>query len=130
MSRIFRPRTLVFALILVILAALTFGFAAANTVNSSKVGFGEGSVSGYTVDVSWALNSANPANATRADLDFNSDSPGYVYALVGTEAAGNCAGTIDWSGSWITCDHTADPATCPYTGAVLTICGIRVSAGD
>ena len=130
MSRIFKPRTLVFALVLVVLAALTFGFAAQNTVADTKAGFGEGAVSGYSVAVSWDINDSNPSNATQATLDFGTDSPSEVWALVGTDNSSPYCDTTDWSGTWIDCTEGGTTATCAYTGSVLEICGIRVSAGE
>ncbi|MGD8457073.1 MAG: hypothetical protein PVF83_11865 [Anaerolineales bacterium] len=130
MLHIARPRTLVFALILVVLAALTFGFAAENTVGASHAGFGEAAVSGYSVDVQWTLNSSNPSQTTQVTLDFGADTPGDVYALVGTDNSSPYCDVTDWTGSWIDCTEGGTTATCTYTGSVIEICGIRVSAGD
>jgi hypothetical protein len=82
MSRIFRPRTLAIMIVLLVLAALTYGFAAANTVNLNGT-VGDGSttgLTGYTVDVSWVLNSSNPSTDPTMCLDFTVGSPTTVYA--------------------------------------------------
>jgi hypothetical protein len=130
MSRIIRPRTLVFALILVVLAALTFGFAAQNTVGASKAGFGEAAVSGYTVTVQWVLDSSDPSQTTQVNLDFGADTPGDVWALVGTDTSSPYCDTTTWGVNWIDCTEGGSTATCTYADSVIEICGIRVSAGD
>ena len=57
------PRRLLLIGLLGLLAVLSYGFAAANTVPTSNAGDGSGAVSGYTVsNVHYVLNSSNPAN--------------------------------------------------------------------
>ena len=131
MSRFFKPRTIGFLLILVVLAALTFGFAAENTVTASKAGYGETTVSGYTVTVSWDIDDTNPTLASDCTLDFGADSPTEVWASVYEDTSGS-APWCDAStyGAWINCVEAGTTATCTYTGSVQGICGIRVSAGD
>ena len=131
MSRLLKPRTIGFALILVLLAALTFGFADENTFTGTpKAGFGETTVSGYTVTVSWTINSGNPLVVTQASLDFGADSPGQVWASVYEDTSGD-APWCDAStyGAWIDCG-TSSPYNCTYAGNIQGICGIRVSAAD
>lgn len=130
MSKLFRPRTFAFMLILVALAALTYGFAAGNTVNATKAGDGSTTVSGYTVDVTWTLNAANPSQTSSADLDFGADAPGTVYSRIGvsdTPGTGSCAAYT--YGSWINCGSGSTPS-CTYAGAVIDVCAIQVVATD
>lgn len=129
MSKLLKPRTIGFLLILVLLAALTFGFAASNTVTDSKAGYGASTVSGYNVTVSWTLNIGNPINVTQATLNFGGDTPSQAWASIEIDATSPyCDGDEAW-GSWIDCGSGA-PYNCTYAGPVEGICGIRVSAGD
>ncbi len=48
-SRVFNRRTAVLGLLLVILATAGFGFAASNTVQTSRAGDGQATISGYNV---------------------------------------------------------------------------------
>jgi hypothetical protein len=130
MSRFLKPRTIGFLLILVFLAALTFGFADNNTFTGTpKAGFGETAVSGYAVTVSWTINSGNPLAVTQASLVFDT-APGQVWASVYEDTSGD-APWCDAStyGAWIDCG-SGSPATCTYAGNIQGICGIRVSAVD
>jgi len=70
---------LVFAMLsLTIMAAAVYGFAAANTVPTSKAGDGAGVVSGYTVSsIHYNLNATNPRNID--SVTFNLDTAPYGW---------------------------------------------------
>jgi len=53
MRRLFNFRTTTVILLALILSAVAFGFAAANTVDDSGAGDGSGAISGYDVAVSY-----------------------------------------------------------------------------
>ena len=50
MSKIFRPRSFAMIILVLILAAAVYGFAASNTVPATTyAGYGSGTISGYTI---------------------------------------------------------------------------------
>src|SRR5215218_3793842 len=62
-SRIPRLRILASTAMLLILSAVAYGFAAANTVPASGAGDGAGAITGYTISaVKYTLNATTPAN--------------------------------------------------------------------
>lgn len=62
-ARLLRPRVLVVFALALLLAAVVYGFAAANTVPGSNAGDGSAVISGYTItNVHYTLNAINPAN--------------------------------------------------------------------
>src|SRR4051794_18505747 len=62
-ARLLRIRFVVILALALILAAVAYGFAAANTVPTSNAGDGSATISGYTITaVHYALNATNPAN--------------------------------------------------------------------
>ena len=67
-----RPRTLILVALALILAATSYGFAAANTVPGSNAGDGSGAVSGYTIsNIHYILNTTNPANIDTVTFSTN-----------------------------------------------------------
>ena len=118
-SKLFTPRTLTVAILLFALAAVTFGFAAANIVGATQAGDGVGVVSGYTVTVTWTLDAVNPDEMDSATLTFAAGTPGTVYA------------SIDGGTSWISCT-AGSPSTCTFAAATMVsgIVSIQVVAAD
>jgi hypothetical protein len=73
-----------------ILAAATYGFAAANDVPDGVAGEGSGAISGYTVsNVKYTLDSSDPTLFAMVQFDLDG-SASDVYAGIGA------GGSIDW----------------------------------
>jgi hypothetical protein len=121
-SRIFRARNIVAVILVLLLMAVATAFAAANTVNESGAGDGTGTISGYTVDVSYTLDPANPAEIDAVVLD--------VTPSAGAGPATAAYIDLNASGSWITCAGGGTPFTCtlPAGTTVLSATSIRVVA--
>lgn len=101
----------VFALIL---AALTFAYAAANTVPGSYAGDGTGSISGYTVsNVHYVLDGSNPANIAQVTFTLNNPATDVRIQLDG--------------GSWVTCNVVVSGST---TNATCNVSGVSVAAAN
>lgn len=101
---------LVFLLVLaVILAAATYGFAAANTVNGGTdmyLGEGSGTISGYSVtNISYTLDTNNPHQITAVGFDLDATATTVEISLDDT--------------NWETCSNSGGNAwTCTLTTAV------------
>ncbi|MEJ5313743.1 MULTISPECIES: hypothetical protein [Anaerolinea] len=105
----------VFALIL---AALTFAYAAANTVPVTYAGDGSSTTSGYTVsNVHYVLDTTNPANI--AQVTFTLDAPATDVRI-----------QLVTGGSWFTCSVSGGTnVTCNVSGVtVLAANTLRVVA--
>lgn len=83
--RFMNYRTMTVVLLALILSAVAYGFAAANTVDTSKAGEGEGAVSGYAItNIHYTLDvSAKPGTIT--NVTFTTDvavpASGTVYVV-------------------------------------------------
>ena len=128
LSNLMRPRTLLLVILLIIVAALTYGFAATLTASTDSVAAGtSGAMLDMDVDVTWTLNATTPDTSPTASLSFTTGSPTTVYAQVqdGTNAVLQVGGV-----DWVACGGTG-PFTCTFTGvAVENIYHIRVAAGE
>ena len=113
MSRFIKMRSLGIVMLILILAAAIYGFAAANTVPSSYAGDGSGTIDGYTIqNVHYALNATTPSNIDMVQFDIAENAtnpPATVYVKL--ESVGgtwfSCAagsGAYDWD-----CDLSASP---------------------
>lgn len=108
-----------------VLAAATYGFAAANTVPDTTAGEGSGVISGYeVVDVAYVLDSADPTNFDSVSFDLQAAASD-VYA-----GLGDGGGSIYWTGCtssggtvW-TCDLSAS------TVSVRDATSLHVSSTD
>ena len=124
----FRPRTLFLITLVLILAAMTYGFAAANTMpTASNAGDGSVTVSGYTVsNIHYGLNAGNPQNVDSVSFDLVAKNGGVTPAAVRARLVS--------SGSWYTCAETATPGTwsCTVTGTVtvLAVDELTIVAAD
>lgn len=106
----------VFALIL---AALTFAYANANTVPASYAGDGTGSISGYTVsNVHYVLDNTNPANIAQVTFTLNAPASDVRIQLDGS--------------TWVTCSVASGTnVTCNVSGVtVLAAMNLRVVAAQ
>ena len=129
-SKLLRPRTLVLIILLIIVAALTYGFAATLTPTTSDIAAGtSGQMNDMTATVAWDLNTSTPDSSPTANLTFTAGTPltGEVYAQVQ-----NAAGTVQQvSGAdWVACTGSG-PFACVFTGvSVENIYYIRIAAGE
>ena len=127
-SKLLRPRSLVLVILLIIIASLTYGFAATLTTSTDSVAAGTSAkMSDMAVDVTWTLNSTTPDTSPEASLDFTTGSPTTVYAQVQ-----DTSGTVLTVGgaNWVSCTGP-NPFSCTFTGVnVADIYYIRVSAGE
>ncbi|MBC8503992.1 MAG: hypothetical protein ISR58_17365 [Anaerolineales bacterium] len=95
-------RVLVLLVFAIILAAATYGFAAANTFSGGstvgRMGEGSGAISGYDVtSVSFTLNSANPHQITAVALVLDNSATGVQVSLDGA-TWDTCSGSgVNWS---------------------------------
>jgi opacity protein-like surface antigen len=121
---------LVFLLVLaVILAAATYGFAAANTVPDVVAGDGTGDVSGYEItNLIINLDDTDPSKVHDIQFEVNSV-PSYMVVTVGTDDGTTFTDTYtlgsecSFSGSVATCT----PGTMP---SVVNVEFVRVIAKD
>lgn len=110
MRRLFNYRTATVILLALILSAVAYGFAAANTVDASNAGEGQSTISGYVAkNIDYTLNSSNPTafssvtfNLYLADGTTNAPNTTDVYVGIGdgtsTYWASCTAGTLPaWS---------------------------------
>ncbi len=80
----FRYRILALLVLAVVLSAATYGFAAANTVDASLAGEGEGDITGYIVNnIHYSLDSSNPGQFGTVTFTLNA-SASNVYAGIGS----------------------------------------------
>lgn len=111
---------LIFALIL---AAVTFAYAAANTVPGSGAGDGSGAISGYTVsNVHYVLDTTNPSVISQV-----------TFTLAGaTTPTSVKIQLVSTGGSWYSCTESAGTWTCNVGGAVTVLAAdsLRVVAAQ
>ncbi len=123
-------RLLAIIAILAIMATAAYGFAASNTVQSSRAGDGFGAVSGYKVsNIQYTMDTANPANIASVRFTLN-QSAGSAQVRFG-DSAGNF-------GTGFPCGVTgggSTPATdwtCAITSSVsvASVYNLDVAAAD
>lgn len=116
-SKIFNPRKIGMLIVLLILASMIYGFAAANTLTVNPLGDATGTVSGYTVTVSFDFFTADsdPSDVESASMVFTT-APNKGYMRVWDNAGGA------WS-TWIDCggDGAATTLTCTLPANTLTV---------
>ena len=115
-TKLFRPRNLTLLVIMLLLAAVGYGFAAANTVNADSAGDGTGTVSGYTVDVSWDFYTADsdPSDIETVTLNFTAGgTPNDCY--INISLLGVYQGWVDAG-----CDGVTNPVTYTFAPAIDT----------
>ncbi len=109
MSKSFRSIAVI--LIALVIAASTYAFAAANTVDPSSAGDGYAAISGYTItNIHYTL-ATNPQNL--ASVSFTA-TPG-----AGAAAPASVQVQVVNSGTWFTCSLAAGTWTCPITGVTV-----------
>jgi hypothetical protein len=112
-SRIFRPKSFLTAVMVLILAMAIYGFAAANVVPESGAGDGSGTISGYTVsNIDYVLNAANPANIDSVSFD--------IAATAGAGAPDTIEVQLISGGSWFSCvDGGGGSWSCAVAGVTV-----------
>lgn len=119
----FKNMKVLFALVaILVLATVSYAFAASNTVPATKAGDGTGTVSGYTVtSVVYTLNGTDPNTLDSVSFDLGA-----------AAATGKVQAQLVSSGTWYTC--TLDTGTvwiCDTTGlTVSSINQLRVVAAS
>ena len=120
MRRLFNYRTVTIVLFALILSAVAYGFAAANTVPNNSAGEGQAVVSGYVVqNINYALNTTNPANFNTVGFD--------LYLSDGTTNAPNTTevhvGIGDGATTyWTTCTAGTLPAwSCNISASTVNV---------
>lgn len=114
-----RLRLLYPLLLALVLAAVTFAYAAANTVPASYAGDGSNTISGYTVsNVHYVLDSTNPANISQ--VTFTLDQPANDVRI-----------QLVTGGTWFTCTSSGTSVTCNVSGVTaLAANTLRVVAAQ
>jgi hypothetical protein len=102
LSRVLKVRYLAVLLLVLIVAASAYAFAAANVVPESGAGDGEKAISGYTVTaVTYVLNSTTPANIDA--VKFN------IAPTAGASAPVTVKVQLVTSGTWFSCSVVTSP---------------------
>lgn len=125
LSKLIRPRTLVLLILLLAVAAMTYGFAATLTVGGNNdIAAGSSNVmSDMEADVTWVLNSSTPDENPTAQVDFSTGNPSVVWAILLT------TGGVE-TGSWVSCSDATTHFNCTFTATVESIYGIRIAAAE
>ena len=100
------PKMLLLALAALLIASMTFAFAAGNTMPAAPLaGDGSSTISGYTVsNIAYSLDTSNPANITAVNFTLSAAATSVRASLGGATIACNPAGVNTW--------------TCPVTSTV------------
>lgn len=97
----------------VALLAVTFAFADANTVPTTKAGDGAAAVSGYTVsNVVYTLNAASPQNIDQVAFDVDTAPPAGAKMRIKLVSAG---------ATWYSCTNAVAAVTCATTAPQATV---------
>jgi len=121
-------RILALLILVLVLGAATYGFAAANVVPDGRAGEGEGAITGYqVVNVKYTLNVGNPLLFSRVQFDL-------VDPITGNPAAASdvYAGTGDSvpTVTWVSCGAGSGgyDYDCLITSAVTSSISLHVSS--
>ena len=120
MTSYFRPRTFAVLVLVLILAAAVYAFAAANTVSDSYAGDGLGTISGYNITgVHYTLNGTNPANISTVAFTISPASATQIYV------------SFDNGTSWDSCTNTGGSVSCSLSGVTAAgATSLRVVSTD
>ena len=110
MSKYFRPKTIAMMLLILVLAAAIYGFAASNTMPATtSAGYGEQTITGYTVSgVQYRLQSGDPRYIDQ--VTFTIAPTGVTSIYVGLVSGG----------TMYTCSEASGTVTCPITASTVT----------
>ncbi len=106
-----------------LVAVVTYGFAAANTIDPSNAGDGQTAISGYTVtNVHYALDATTPSNVSSVTFTLTPALP----------AGGASRISLDGGSSWLAAGACTGLAniTCTATVAVTALTNLRVVAAQ
>ena len=118
--RIFRPRNIAVVVIVLFIAAITYAFAAANTVPESGAGDGSGTISGYTItNVTYDTMNGDTDPSTLDTVTFDIAPTGSASAP--TEVS---VKLVSSSTTWFSCTNTSG------TTWSCTITGVNTLAAD
>jgi hypothetical protein len=110
-SKLFKPMNVLVFLGILIIAAASYAFTAANTVPDTEAGAGAGAISGYTIsNVSYTLDSTTPTelDAVSFDVSGNAD-PNTVKVQLDSSG-----------GTWYDCTAGTSPSwSCTITDTLL-----------
>ena len=91
-----RYRILALLILILVLGAATYGFAALNTVPNGRAGEGDGTISGYTVvNVKYELDNNDPTAFDMVYFDLE-DGAGNPATASEVHAGIGAGGSIDW----------------------------------
>ncbi len=95
-SNLLKPRTIAIALVILVLAVIAFGYAAANVVPESGAGEGVGTVSGYTVaNIDYTLLATDPTKVSSVTFD--------VTPTSGAQTPDEVKISVDSGTTWVSC---------------------------
>jgi len=135
-SQLLRVRFVAAVALALVLATAAYGFAAANAVDPSSAGSGEGAISGYvTKSIAYTMDAANPNEISSVTFD--------LFEEDGSTAANptdvhvqflDSGGAVLANGLYDNCSAGSSPAwTCSTTGTKVTadvVEELRVIAHD
>ena len=112
------PKMLLLALAALLIASMTFAFAAGNTMPAAPLaGDGSSTISGYTVsNIAYSLDTSNPANITAVNFTLSAAATSVRASLGGATIACNPAGVNTW--------------TCPVTSTVTLATDLYIVASQ
>ena len=129
-STLLRGRFIIIAALALVLATAAYGFAAANTIDTTNAGDGSGAISGYTVsdgDVVYVLETSDPSKLDKVTFTLTPDSGGSTPSVVKVQ--------LVTGGTWYTADNggsgddwTVDPSAGTLTAAAVNT--LRIVAHD
>ncbi len=114
-------KKVVLVVLVAVLVAVGFAYAAANSVPVTGAGDGNETISGYTVsDVHYVLNSTNPGNIDTVTFKLTplNGTPDTLQTVK--------IKLIESGSTWITCKDVSGTWTCPETGTT----GVTVLEAD
>jgi len=121
MRRLFSYRTTTVVLLALILSAVAYGFAAANTINGNNdAGEGQATISGYVVNgVDYALDASDPAAFDTVDFNlYRSDSTTNAPATTEVHVGIGDGSTTYWT----TCTAGTLPAwSCDISASTVSV---------
>jgi hypothetical protein len=123
LKKIFRPRTIISLIAVLLLMIVAYAYAAANVVPETGAGDGDEAISGYTVtNVHYTLDAGDPSLIAAVNFD--------ITPTAGAGPVSEVQVQLVSGGAWYTCDEAGAPAvTCTTTGAtVLAATNFRVVA--
>ena len=102
-------------LLVLIVAASAYAFAAANIVPESGAGDSQDTISGYTItNVTYTLNTTNPANIDAVTFTITPTAGAQAPVTVRAQL-------VKSGGTWFTCTLANGKWSCPVTGVTALL---------